>query len=70
MQVFSLANGTKVEVEVKEHPDGYSISHREVGTASYTVTCTCAGKGSVTTTCPTSGYTCNCTGASPVLTCD
>lgn len=69
MQVFTLDNGKRIEVEVKEHADGYSIAHGEAGTDSYTVTCTCSGKGSVTKSCPSSAYTCDCTGSSASLTC-
>lgn len=71
MEIFELRDGKKVQVDVKEAKGGgYSISHSDGASPdSVTVTCSCGSKGSVTKTCPTATYTCDCTGSSPVLTC-
>lgn len=71
---FKLANKLEVEVDVRPTDHGYMVLHRLRGAQTLTVTCTCAGKGSVTKTCTYADGVvpsplCDCTGATPSITC-
>lgn len=66
---YTLASGQKVRVEVYDHPGGYSIVHSLEGSDSVYVTCCCEDKGCVSTECPSSSFTCDCTGTDPSISC-
>jgi len=74
----TLANGSKLHVEIKEVKGGVSVAQRVVaanGTAplSTHVTCTCgsgADAKTVSKDCPNAGNTCDCSDpANPKITC-
>jgi hypothetical protein len=74
----TLANGSKVQVEITEVKGGVSVVHRVIaadGTAplSTHVTCTCGSGSSAKTVskdCPKEGNTCDCSDpANPKITC-
>lgn len=69
MQTYTLSNGRQVQIEIREHPGGYAIIHSLIDAETVYITCCCESKGCVSTECPTSTFTCDCTGTDPVLTC-